>query len=148
MIPPVNGEECMVCPCSERSSFIQAILQESSLWSAIMNGPHDFVILRRPSRHLCGKSFQTHRCLQRQGKSPVCGHNNATLKQTRLTKQRIYVDVTRARLLFEQSTDILLYKSCEIQSKFRTTGWSPGPEASYQQNNLLQQVVRLEWDQG
>ena len=27
-------------------------------------------------------------------------------------------------------------------------GGPPGPEASYHQNNLLQQVVHLEWDQG
>ena len=27
-------------------------------------------------------------------------------------------------------------------------GGPPGPEALYQQNNLLQQVVHLEWDQG
>ena len=27
-------------------------------------------------------------------------------------------------------------------------GGPPGPEALYQQNNLLQQIVHLEWDQG
>ena len=27
-------------------------------------------------------------------------------------------------------------------------GGPPGPEALYQQNNLIQQIVQLEWDQG